>query len=42
MEDKDLDYQPPFGLSIDEEKLNKQITALNSFLSACGSKKKYM
>ncbi|CAF3905401.1 unnamed protein product, partial [Rotaria sp. Silwood1] len=35
MEDKDLDYQLPYDPSIDKEKLNEQITALNSFLSAC-------
>jgi hypothetical protein len=40
MEGKDLDYQPPYDPSIDEEKLKEQITALNSFLSACGSKRK--
>ena len=39
MDDKDLDYQPPFDLSSGEEKLNEQIKALNSFLSACGSKR---
>ena len=38
-DDKDLDHEPPFDLSIDDEKLNEQITALNSFLAACGSKK---
>ena len=40
MDDKDLDYQPPFDPSIGEEKLNQQIKTLNSFLSACGSKRK--
>ena len=40
MDDKDLDCQPPYDPSIDEEKLNKQIIALNNFLAACGSKRK--
>ncbi|CAF1510917.1 unnamed protein product [Adineta steineri] len=40
MEDKDLDYQPPFDVSIGEEKVKEQITALNSFLAACDSKSK--
>ncbi|CAF2708218.1 unnamed protein product [Rotaria sp. Silwood2] len=40
MEDKDLDYQPPFDASIGEEKIKEQLTALNSLLSACGSKRK--
>ena len=40
MDDKDLDYQPLFDPSIGREKLNEQIKALNSFLSACGSKRK--
>ena len=35
-----LDYQPLYAPSIDDEKVNKQIVALNSFLSACGSKRK--
>ena len=40
MEDKDLDYQPPVDILIDEEKSERQITALNCFLAACGSKRK--
>ena len=40
MDDKDLDYQPPYDPSIDEENLNKQIITLNNFLAACGSKRK--
>ena len=40
IEDKDLDYQQPFDPSINEEKIKEQITALNNFLVACGSKKK--
>ncbi|CAF1543048.1 unnamed protein product [Rotaria sp. Silwood1] len=40
MENKDLDYQPPFDPSIGEAKLKEQMIALNSFLFACGSKRK--
>ncbi|CAF1378259.1 unnamed protein product, partial [Rotaria sordida] len=40
MEDKDPDYQPPYDPATDKEKLKEQITALNNFLSACGSKRK--
>ena len=40
MEDKDIDYQPPFDASTGKEKRKEQIAALNSFLSACGSKRK--
>ena len=40
MDDKDLDYQLPLDLTIGEEKLNGQIRTLNSFLAACGSKRK--
>ncbi|CAF3924051.1 unnamed protein product, partial [Rotaria sp. Silwood1] len=40
MQDKDLDYEPPYDPSIDEEKLKEQIAALNSFLAACSSKRK--
>jgi hypothetical protein len=40
MEDKDLDYESPYEPIIDEEKLNKQITVLNNFLSARRSKRK--
>ncbi|CAF4997595.1 unnamed protein product, partial [Rotaria sp. Silwood1] len=35
MEDKDLDYQPPYDPATGKEKLKEQITALNNFLSAC-------
>ncbi|CAF1457032.1 unnamed protein product [Rotaria sordida] len=37
MQDKDLDYEPPYDPSIDEEKLKEQIAALNSFLAACSN-----
>ncbi|CAF2990977.1 unnamed protein product [Rotaria sp. Silwood2] len=40
MEDKDLDYQPPYDPATGKEKLKEQITALNNFLSVCGSKRK--
>ena len=40
MEDKDLDYQPPVDFLINEEKSKRQITTLNCFLAACGSKRK--
>ncbi|CAF4892301.1 unnamed protein product, partial [Rotaria sp. Silwood2] len=40
IEDKDLDYQPSYDPFIDKEKANEQITAFNSFLSACGSKRR--
>ena len=40
MDDQDPDYQPPFDPSIDEQRLKEQITALNNFLAACGSKRK--
>ena len=40
MKEKDIDYQPPFDTSIAEEKAKEQLIALNSFLSACDSKRK--
>jgi hypothetical protein len=40
MESEDLDYQPSHDPSTDVEKLNRQLAALNSSLSVCGSKRK--
>ena len=40
MEDKEIDYQPPFHASTGKEKRKEQIAALNSFISAFGSKRK--
>ena len=40
IEDKDIDYEPSFDASTGKEKRKEQIATLNSFLSACGSKRK--